>query len=57
MATVVDIWQLRDIDQCEQQAIESAVVQINQPLLTALYDRHYPYAPMVSRVNAAVPRA
>jgi UrcA family protein len=54
---VVEIWEYRDIDRCEQQAVESAVSQVDQPLLTALYDRHYPGAPMASNVNASLPRA
>ena len=29
------------VEACQQSAIANAVVKINQPLLTALYDRHY----------------
>jgi UrcA family protein len=31
------------VERCQQTAIESAVEQINQPLLISLYDRHYPH--------------
>jgi UrcA family protein len=35
-----DLFRQSDVQQCESQAIRDAVVQINQPTLTAVYDRH-----------------
>ena len=29
------------VEQCQKNAIANAVVKINQPLLTAVYDKHY----------------
>ena len=44
-----------EIRQCEQQAIESAVARVDRPLLTTLYDRHFPREPLEagSRVSFA----
>ena len=30
-----------EVEQCQKDAIATAVVKINQPLLTAVYDKHY----------------
>jgi UrcA family protein len=48
----VDLNEMRDIERCEQQAIETAVAQINRPMLTALYDKHFPHQPL-PQVSAA----
>lgn len=45
---VVDLTQFRDIERCEQQAIETAVAQIDRPTLTALYDKHFPREPLTT---------
>ena len=37
----VDLTDHLEAEQCQQGAIENAVVQIHSPLLTARYDRHY----------------
>jgi UrcA family protein len=29
------------VEQCQQDAIANAVVKVNEPLLTAVYDKHY----------------
>ncbi len=39
--------EIHKIEQCQQTAMESAVMQVDRPLLTALYDRRYPHAPVV----------
>lgn len=43
---IVDLTEYRDIIRCEQTSIEKAVAQIDRPLLTALYDKHYPREPL-----------
>ena len=47
--------ELRQIRRCDQEAIESAVARVDRPLLTALYDRHFPREQLVggSRVSYA----
>ncbi len=47
--------ELRQIRRCDQEAIESAVARVDRPLLTALYDRHFPHDQLVggSRVSYA----
>jgi UrcA family protein len=45
---VVDVTQFRDIERCEQQAISTAVAQIDRPTLTALYDKHFPREPLTT---------
>ena len=54
---VDNLMEYREISHCEQQAIESAVAHVNDPLLTAMYDRHFPNAPLVSRISVVVPHA
>ena len=51
----VDLAERRDIRNCQQQAIESAVARVDRPLLSTLYDRHFPHEPLegVSRVSLA----
>ncbi len=51
----VSLVERREIRQCQQAAVESAVARVDRPLLTALYDRHYPDEPLpgASRVSLA----
>jgi UrcA family protein len=51
----VNLAERHDIRQCEQKAIESAVARVDRPLLTVLYDRHFPREPLegASRVSFA----
>ncbi len=37
-----DLSERLEIERCQQAAIENAVVQVDRPLLTTMYDRHYP---------------
>ena len=39
-----DLFRQSDVRQCELQAVRGAVAQIDQPTLTAVYDRHAPRA-------------
>jgi UrcA family protein len=51
----VTLTERREIRQCQQEAIESAVARVDRPLLTTLYDRHFPREPLEasSRVSFA----
>jgi UrcA family protein len=53
----VDLYESREVHQCEQKALETAVAQIDRPLVTSLYDRHFPHEALVASVNVTVPRA
>ena len=45
--------ELRKVEQCQQAALENAVMEVNKPLLTARYDKHFPNTPIVDvRVSA-----
>lgn len=44
--SVRDLDERRNIEKCQQVAIENAVAQVNQPRLIDLYDRSFPRQPL-----------
>src|ERR1044071_5030504 len=39
--------EMRKVERCQQTAMENAVMEVNKPKLTALYDKHFPHTPIV----------
>ncbi len=35
------LYERNEVDQCQKDAIAGAVTKVNQPLLTAIYEKHY----------------
>jgi UrcA family protein len=44
----------RAIWHCEQESVERAVAQVDHPLLTALYDKHYPHEAIAPAATASL---
>jgi UrcA family protein len=52
--TLEDISQLQETENCRQAAIEKAVARIDRPMLTALYDRHFPKEPLTPALRVSL---